>query len=258
MRRLRLPLAIAGLSFGLSACGFGPTALMVWANQTNFGHIGTSVVCLGANQAVSAEEDGAYRISGTVLREQASENNIGNLDACWGAPSRVLTVEDEQGVVWKVGYRWQSNSLGDTTPEVRVTPGEAIEVLYRPGELQGAAGFAVHHAEDGLLYAMESGRGTTGLEAQDIPELTVERGQTVGVEDLDCGEIQAETIVFVSQTGDEAELGPGEDTPMEVSTDPELSTILTLCNINAVEVPLSCEEPTQAQTEHSWVLFNPR
>ena len=258
MRQLRLPLAIAGLSLGLSACGVGPNALMVWADQTNFGHIGTSVVCLGANQAVTADEDGAFRISGTVLREQPSENNVGNLDTCWGAPSRVLTVEDEDGVLWKVGYRWQSNSLGDTTPEIKVSPGEAIEVLYRPGELQGSAGFAVHHAQDGLLYAMESGRGAAGLASQDIPELTVERGQTVGTEDLDCGQVQAETIVFVSQTGDTAELGPGEDTPMEVSSDSEQSTTLTLCNINAVEIPTSCEEPTQAQSEHSWVLFNPR
>jgi hypothetical protein len=116
----------------------------------------------------------------------------------------------------------------------------------------------VHHEEDGLIYAMESGRGSAGLQVQDIPELTVERGETVGVEDLECGQIQAQTIVFVSQTGDEAEVGPGEDTPMEVSSDPELSTKLTLCNINAVEIPASCEEPVQAQSEHSWVLFNPR
>ena len=257
MRQIRLPLAIVGLSIGLSGCMIGPAALLVWAGS-NFSHVGTSVVCLGADQAVTADEDGAYRISGTVLREQSSQNNIGNVDPCWGAPSRVLTVEDEAGVVWKVGYRWQSHSMGDSTPQVLVSPGEAIELLYRPGDLQGAAGFAVHHEEDGLLYAMESGRGSPGLQAQDIPELTVERGETVGVEDLECGQIQAQTIVFVSQTGDEAEVGPGEDTPMEVSSDPELSTKLTLCNINAVEIPASCEEPVQAQSEHSWVLFNPR
>ena len=257
MRQLRIPFAIAGLSIGLSGCMIGPAALLDWAGS-NFSHVGTSVVCLGADQAVTADEDGAYRILGTVLREQSSQNNIGNVDSCWGAPSRVLTVEDEAGVIWKVGYRWQSHSMGDSTPQVQVSPGEAIDLLYRPGDLRGSAGFAVHHEEDGLIYAMESGRGSAGLQVQDIPELTVERGETVGTEDLECGQIQAQTIVFVSQTGDEAEVGPGEDTPMEVSDDPGLSTKLTLCNINAVEIPASCEEPAQAQSEHSWVLFNPR
>lgn len=250
-------LATSALALSLSACGVGPTALMVWANQTNFGHIGTSVVCIGANQDVDLGADGAFHISGTVVDETASELDVGNLDACWGAPARVLTVQDAQGVIWKVGYRWQSSSLGDVTPEILVTPGEEIAVLYRPGARPGAAGFAVHHADDGLLYAMESGRGTGGLEPDDIPEMYVERGQTLGVEQHACGDIQAESIVFVSASGDQAELGPGEDTPMEVS-DGAGSTTLTLCNINAVDVPEACEAEVETHSEHSWVLFNPR
>lgn len=259
MRQIRpLPLlGMAALGLSLSACGVGPTALMVWANQTNFGHIGTSVVCLGATEDTRVDADGAFHIAGTVIDETESELDVGNLDACWGAPARVLTLEDKAGVRWKVGYRWQSSSLGNITPEILVTPGEEIEVLYRPGAVPGAAGFAVHHASDGLLYAMESGRGSAGLAPNDIPEMQVERGQVLGVEDLSCGEIQAESIVFVSATGDQAELGPGEDTPMEVE-DSEGTSTLTLCNINAIEVPASCEDAAETQSEHSWVLFNPR
>lgn len=256
MRASVLPAVV--LACTLTGCSMPGGAMLQWVSETGFGHIGTSVVCLGSDLGEDAGDaaqiDGSYRFSGTVLSEgPAPESDFSNVDACWGAPSRALAIQDQDGHTWMVGYRWESNSIGDTTPAIKVSPGETVTLTYRSGSMEGSAGFAVHNQDEGLLYAMESGRGTPGLEPDDVPELAVTPGEIVGSEDLDCGRIAVRTMDFETDSGDSAQVGPGEDTPLQVDAD---GRTLTLCNINAVEVPQTCED--HGYSERSWVVFNPR
>ena len=178
---------LSGLGLSL-LIGCGPAGgltgvgLADWAEETGFGHIGTSVVCLGADDVRAADvyrdgQDG-WRVTGRVIEEGTDRRSPGNLDPCWGPPGRSVIVETAEGVRFEVGYRWQSHSLGDMTPEMPVAPGDEIEVVYRMGEAAGSAGFVVL-AEDELIYAVESGRDSTALTEEDLPGFRVTRGEVM-------------------------------------------------------------------------------
>lgn len=247
---MRFVFALVSLA-ALSACVPSTTGVLGWAENTGFGHLGTSVVCLGASDGnASPDADGAWRIHGTVVSEGDDTRDIGSLEPCWRAPSRVLTVEDEAGITWQVGYRWQSDSLGDVTPTLHAEPGEAVDVLLRPGTSAQANGFAAFRGEE-LVYAMESGRGSSALANGDIPNLQVTGGERISGGDDGCGAVDAVVMEFLTTSGDTASLAPGEDSPLEVDEgDP-----MTLCNIDSFEYDPAQRTCSDGVPETSWVMF---
>ena len=251
----RILLSLAGLG-ALVACGPATLGMAGLATQPvlqdGFGHVGTSVVCLGSDiedRAWEFQQDGAWSIDGRVVYDQAETAQIGNVDPCWSAPSRVLVIEDEQGITWAVGYRWQSRSLGDVTPSIEVQPGDEVTLTYRPGAEAGSAGFVVTEREtQALAYAMESGRGGRALLDDDVPGVRVSTGDQVGFNATDeCGDETAVTLRFSTDDGDEEELPPGGDAQLEVGDEDH-----TLCNINSFEV--SGSDCGQIE-EKSWIVF---
>lgn len=242
-----------GLSLGaLVGCGaVGGMAGMSMGEALSYGHIGTSVVCLGSDagdRAFDWQEDGAWQIDGTVISDESDSRSVGNLDRCWGPPSRVITIEDDQGVTWAIGYRWHSNSMGDTTPQIDLEDGDPVSFVYRPGETDGSAGFGVFQEEQ-LVYAMESGRNARALQDGDIPGLTVTGGAVVGAGTTDDGCDQtAWTIDFETESGDTSSLPPGGDDQLVIE---EGTDGYTLCNINSYTSACEGDVP-----ETSWILFN--
>ena len=258
----RIIIASLGLT-ALAACG--PSGGLVgvglsdWATETGFGHIGTSVVCLGSDAGERgwefSEEEGALVIAGTVISDERNNAQIGNMDTCWAPPGRVITIEGPEGVHYRVGYRWQSESLGDMTPDIAVEPGEPIRLTYRTTESSGAAGFSIV-ADDEIVYAMESGRGAPALRSDDLPGMTVRTGEPLVSSEDDCGRFVTNTLTFESDSGDSRELAPGEDTPFtpgseSQSDEPERS--LLLCNINSFEY--SDDACSEGVSEESWILY---
>ncbi len=258
----RIVIASIGLST-LAACGpsgglFG-VAMEDWAVETGFGHIGTSVVCLGSDAGERgwdfSEEDGALVIAGTVVSDEESHAQIGNMDSCWAPPGRVITIEGPEGIHYRVGYRWQSDSLGNVTPDMAVEAGEQVRLTYRSTETPGAAGFSIV-AEDEIVYAMESGRGSAALHSDDLPGMTVRTGEKLVSAEDDCGRYATNTLTFESDSGDSRDLAPGEDTPFtpgseSESDEPERS--LLLCNINSFEY--SDDACSEGISEESWILY---
>lgn len=247
---MRLVLALVALPI-LTSCVPATVGAISWVANTGFGHLGTSVVCLGVSDGSAVpDEDGAWRFSGRVVSEGPDTRDIGSHEPCWSEPSRVLVVEDEAGTLWQVGYRWQSDSLGDVTPTLYAEPGETVDVILRPGTSAMANGFAVLRGDE-LLYAMESGRGSPALQDGDIPNLSVASGERIAGVDDGCGQTRAVVVDFLTATGDNASLAPGEDAQLEVNEgDP-----MTLCNIDSFEYDEATERCSDGVPETSWVMF---
>lgn len=247
---MRFVFALVSLS-ALTGCMPAAGFLFGWGSTTGMGHLGTSVVCMGTSDGnATPDADGAWRFSGAVLSEAEDLRDIGSHEPCWSAPSRVLTVEDDAGAVWQVGYRWQSDSLGDVTPPVLVEPGERVDVVLRSGVSARSAGFAVF-GEDKLHYAMESGIGSPALTNGDIPNLTVNSGERIsGVHD-GCGQVEAVVVEFSTTSGDVAALAPGEDSPLEVDAEDPM----VLCNIDSFEYDDAQPACADGAPETSWVMF---
>ena len=250
VRHLALGLGLGGLV----GCGaVGGMAGMSMGEALSYGHIGTSVVCLGSDAGDRAwdwQENGAWNIRGTVVSDEHDNRSVGNVDPCWGPPSRVITIEDDDGVTWAVGYRWHSNSMGDSTPATGFEPGDEVAVTYRPGAEPGAAGFAVFGSDEELAYAMESGRQVRALQDGDIPGLTVTEGSPVGSGTTDDGcEQTAWTLEFETDSGDTSSLPPGGDDQLEIGDSDDNQ--YTLCNINSYTSACPGDTP-----ESSWILFN--
>ena len=251
----RILVSLVGLAT-LAACGPASLGMAGLATQPvlqdGFGHVGTSVVCLGSDigdRAWEFQQGGAWTIDGRVVSDASDHGQVGNVDPCWSAPSRVLMVQDDQGITWAVGYRWQSRSLGDVTPAIDVQPGDEVTLTYRPGSEAGSAGFVVTQRDsDELAYAMESGRGGRALQDDDVPGVQVTTGERVGFNATDeCGDETAVTLRFSTDSGDEEELPPGGDAQLEVGESDH-----TLCNINSFEVTGS--DCGQIE-EKSWIVF---
>jgi hypothetical protein len=208
---------------------------------------GTSVVCLGSDAAVDDSETFAF--GGEVIAVDAQpESGWDNLVDCWTEPSQVLVVRDENGDMWRVGYAWIEGDW-DSTPWVAADRGDWVDVFVRQDTTPGssAAGFTVHDAEGGLIYALESGVDGQGLQDGDIANLSVVRGADVGTTQGTCGARDNIRIEFTSES-DRLALGPGGDAGMTVD-----GQYVTTCNIDSFtwQDATDCADPGEV----SWVMF---
>jgi len=242
----------------LSGCGFAAGMLAgssMWGDGPSWGgdgddwgisaFTGTSVVCLGADEDV--ENTGFFEIRGIVVNDRVSSLDIGNVIPCEQEPARVLSIEDDNGVIWDVGYAWYAGDGWDSTPAVNVLRGSMVEVLVSQGESgidSTAAGFVVHDTT-GMVYAMEAGHGERGFASDDVADVWVETELIDGLDDgNDCTDSVSQT--FTSDT-DRLTLYPGDDASLEVDGVP----IIT-CNITSFEVAGDCDDTV---AESSWVMF---
>lgn len=250
MRNLMLytsALTLIGLT-GCSALGGALTGSALWGESysldqdwsvTTMGG-GTAVVCLGSDAEV--EPSDSYVINGEVLSDASSSVDVGGVVPCAQDPMRVLSVRDDAGQVWEVGYAWVGSDGWNTTPAVGMQ-GQRVELVVRQGAMQGSAGFAVYD-RNGLSYAMEAGHGGGALQPEDLGNVQVETGAVVGtVEHEDCGAADSVVVNFDSEV-DELSLYPGEDAPLQTE-----DGWYTTCNINSVSAD-DCGE-----SEVSWVMF---
>ena len=255
MRKL-LFLSAAGSAMVLTGCSFAGGALLgnsLWGDN-GYGiaddfvlasMAGTSVVCLGTDAPVDGDEE-VFVVEGVVVEDVASDADIGNVVGCQQDPARVLTIRDEDGNRWEVGYAWLDNDGWDMTPAVNAYRGDRVELLVRPGASEGsmAAGFTLSD-EAGVIYAMEAGHGEAGLAPGDFQGLDVGVGQQVGTVDNDCGEATSVALDFESSE-DALTLYPGEDAGMVIE-----DSYFVTCNINSFETADDCNDGGEV----SWVMF---
>ena len=207
---------------------------------------GTSVVCLGS-ELVVPEDQRFFEIRGTVVSDEMSNVDVGNVVPCEQDPARVLSVVDADGALWEVGYAWYDSAGYDLTPVPDLVEGQQVVVTVRQGD-SGAdstsAGFLVDTSQ-GLLYAMEAGHGEAGLAEGDIQDLSVSATREAGSIESDCGE-NTPLIIDFESSSDALSLYPGEDAGMEIDGE-----YYVTCNINSLEVAEDCDD----DGEISYVLF---
>ncbi len=234
----------AGMLAGSSMWGDGPSWGGMDEDWAVSGFTGTSVVCLGADQDV--ENTGFFEIRGTVVNDRISSLDIGNVIPCEQEPGRVLSIEDDNGVIWDVGYAWFAGDGWDSTPAVNVVRGSMVEVLVSQGASgidSTAAGFVVYDTS-GMVYAMEAGHGERGF-SSDVDGIRVETELIEGINDGDdCTDSISQT--FTSDT-DRLTLYPGDDASLEVDGE-----YIITCNITSFEVVDDCNDTV---SESSWVMF---
>jgi hypothetical protein len=255
MRKL-LVLSAAGMGLALTGCSFAGGALLgnsLWG-ENGYGiaqdfvlasMAGTSVVCLGTDADVDLDQE-VFVIDGVVVSDEASDRDIGTVVGCQQDPARVLTIRDQDGNDWEVGYAWLDSDGWDMTPAPSVSEGERVEILVRRGPSVDslAAGFTLSDSQ-GVIYAMEAGHGEGGLAQGDISGLTVDATRAVGTVDNDCGEATSVAIDFESED-DHLSLYPGEDASMVVDDE-----VFVTCNINSYESDDDCHDGGEV----SWVMF---
>ena len=250
MRNLMLytsALALVGLT-GCSAVGGALAGSAIWGDgysldqDWSVSSVGgsTAVVCMGSDAEVEHAE--SYIINGRVISDTATTVDVGNIVPCSQDPMRVLSVRDDSGQIWELGYAWVGSDGWNSTPEVGMQ-GERVELIVRQGEMQGSAGFAVYD-RNGLSYAMEAGHSAAALQSEDLGSIEVFTGAVVGsVDHADCGSADSVVVNFDSDV-DQVSLYPGEDAPLQTA-----DGWYTTCNINSVEMD-DCGE-----SEVSWVMF---
>lgn len=207
---------------------------------------GTSVVCLGADTEVDADQS-LLEIRGVVVSDEMLAVDVGNVIPCEQDPARILTVVDGDGVTWEVGYAWYASDGYDMTPVPDVVPGQQVVVTVRQGDSgpdSTSAGFVVDTSR-GMLYAMEAGHGEQGLAPGDIRGLDVEATREAGSIESDCGE-NTPLILDFESSSDALSLYPGEDAGMDIDGD-----YYVTCNINSLQVADDCDD----DGEISYVLF---
>ena len=253
--RSALFLGSTGLVLALTGCSFAGGALVgnsLWGDD-GIGFAGdyvlaslagTSVVCLGGNATVDGDED-RFDLRGRVVADDYyTGQDVDSIFGCDQDPARVLTIEDDDGDTWNIGYAWYASDGWDSTPAINAWERDQVMVTVKRGEDEGSAGFVVED-RSGMLYAMEAGHGGAALGVEEIPGLQVEATRTAGTITDDCGETDSLVIDFESEE-DSLSLYPGEDAGMEIG-----DSYYVTCNINSYRPSDDCEDPGEV----SWVLF---
>ncbi|HJN76657.1 MAG TPA: hypothetical protein QGF58_22190 [Myxococcota bacterium] len=251
--RSTLVLASAGLVLALTGCSFAGGALVgnsIWgdggvgfANDYAMDSMtGTSVVCLGSDADVDDQD--TYTIRGRILSDDYGTRDIGNIFSCNQQPARILTIEDDSGDTWQIGYAWYAGDGWDSTPAVNAWEGDQVVVTIKRGELDGSAGFVVEDS-DSMIYVMEAGHGGAALSTDELGGLDVSATRTAGTVEDDCGDTESLVVDFESDS-DSLSLYPGEDAGMEID-----DSYFVTCNINSYRASDDCDDPGEV----SYVLF---
>jgi hypothetical protein len=127
-----------------------------------------------------------FEIEGTVITDGTGPMPETAME-CYGTVHRVLQIEDDEGVVWSLGYGIEDALGDDTTPSMPVEPGQEVQLTYRTVQSFGSANGFVLEDEHGLVAALESGTWGPALEQGDVPGLTVTSGAQMTTVDSECG-----------------------------------------------------------------------
>jgi len=211
---------------------------------------GQSVVCLGTTGDAESvtDENGLLSIKGKVLREsefRTGSNLLENVQPCWQDPSRILVVEDENGHIWQLGFSWLDAEGWDMTPEIWLSDGEEIEVLFRYDALSDSAGFGLYN-NDRILYALQSSRDGEGLMPDDLPELRVDTHPLNSEWDDGCG-LRQDMVQAFQTDAESIEMGPGGDSSVQIDDEHYI-----LCNIDSFNYS---DDSCGDASENSWILF---
>ena len=254
LKRVALIAAASSLAM-TTGCGFAAGTLVgssvwgdghaPWASPTLQG-LGQSVVCVGTTADV--EPGDRYDIRGTVVSTwEAPERGFDNVVPCWTDPQTSLSIEDENGDTWIIGYAWLDAQGWDNTPWIDTWEGDRVRVLVAEGE-GDSAGFAVFRTGR-LVYAMESDRGGRALQNEDVG-MSVEIDSVVGTLETPCGERDALAVEYASDN-DRVVLFPDEDGGFRLN-----GNEYTACNITSFELDDNGECDDTSTSDTSWVVFD--
>lgn len=187
----------------LSACDGG-------AGKGAFGTLvrGDAWTCLQTDDvdAVLGEETASYDVSGTVVSEEAAAGPEGNLLACGGATSRVLTIAATDFSTWTMGYGILDEVGADQTPALDVSVGAQVYLHFNAVNSFGTAGGFVLQDTTSVIAAMDVGSWGSALEIDDVPGLVVADGEKIAAEETDCGLLTGRSLLF--QGDADTELSP--------------------------------------------------
>ncbi len=233
----------AGTLAGSSLWGDGHAP---WAQPTLQG-LGQSVICVGTDADV--ERSDTIEIRGTVIASwEAPERGFDNFIPCSAEPTIALSVEDDNGDTWIIGYAWLDAQGWDTTPWIDTWEGDRVDVFIAEGEGE-SVGFAVTRSGR-LVYAMESGQGGRALQNGDIDGLNVQIDQVVGTIETPCGERDALSVEYSSED-DRVVLFPDEDGGFRMN-----GSDYTACNIASFTLSENGECTNDTIDDTSWVVFD--
>jgi hypothetical protein len=178
---------------------------------------GVASVCLGQDGGLAppVTEARLYELSGEVTLAGASPGPSAYTDLpCAETPGYAFSVLDADGVTWTVGWTAATPSGEDLTANPPINLGDTVSVLVRATVSFGtAAGLRVDGA-DGLLVALEDGSWGPGLQAGDVPEVQVTKGEALGESKTDCGPINGTSLLFGGEEG--LELDPVSSDSVEL------------------------------------------
>jgi len=152
-----------------------------------------------------------FTISGEVVSDGAFVAPDNDVHRCF-SEDRALTICDDDGTIWTLGYSVTDSDGEDITPPLDVAPGQDIELFFASLQDFGVISGFVLRDEGGVVAALEGGSWGSALDpdgdADPIDEFEVSVGEAVLTEETGCGEVEHRELVF---TGDsEVALVPGE------------------------------------------------
>jgi len=217
-----------------------------WAQPTLQG-LGQSVVCVGTTADVDPSD--TIDIRGTVLSTwEAPQRGFDNLIPCWAQPQTSVSIEDDNGDTWVIGYAWLDPQGWDTTPWIDTWEGDRVNVFIAEGEGE-SVGFSISRSGR-LVYAMESGRGGQALQNGDINGMNVEIDGVVGTIETPCGDRDALAVEY-SSDNDRVVLFPDEDGGFRMN-----GSDYTACNIASFTLSENGECTDETIDDTSWVVFD--
>lgn len=228
-------IAVAALLAGLAACRDG-------APPADLPH-GEAVICLGSDGdpgALPARLD----LSGTLIADEASGEDVGAPLPCAGMPSRQIRFADGDGVTWRLGVGLADAEGADLTPALDADPGDLVTLrLRQDGE---ALGFVLS-GDRTVLAAADQGPGAGALQDGDVGSLQLDTGATVARSEGGCGALLSVALVFLADT--EVSLAAGEDRLLTLDGVALNATVLASTRWDDDAL---CDEPTLAR---AWALW---
>jgi len=206
-------LALATLSPGaLLLMGCDPTVADD-AVEIGAGYVST---CLGHDGEEGEPIYGynTFEISGEVVSDGAFVEPDSEVHRCF-REDRALTICDDDGVIWTLGYQVQDEDGEDITAALDVTPGQQVDLFFASLQDFGVISGFVLRDEGGVVAVIEDGTWDSALaptgSADPIDEFAVSTGDVLLTEDSGCGEVEHRELVFsgAGEGDSEVSLAPG-------------------------------------------------